>query len=111
MAVATTERTGAAMAEWSDGRLDEFAVRIDERFDRVDEKFEEVDRRFDKVDRRFDEADQRFNRVDDRLEAGFNRVNDRLDDLVKVLIAGIIAFTAAILAGFGAILVLIATQL
>jgi hypothetical protein len=39
------------------------------------------------------------------------RVHDRLDDLVKVLIGGVIAFTGAILAGFAGILALIATQL
>ena len=34
MEAATAKPTGAAMAEWSDGRLDEFATRMDERFDR-----------------------------------------------------------------------------
>jgi hypothetical protein len=52
-------------------------------------------------------VDERFNGVDRQLE----RVNDRLDDLIKVLIAGIIAFTGAVLAGFASIVVLIATQL
>jgi hypothetical protein len=89
-----------AMAEWSDGRLDEFALRIDERFGRFDERFEEVDQWFLAVHRRFDKVDREF-----------VRINDRLDDLVKVLIAGFISFTGAILAGFGALVVLIATQL
>ena len=75
---------------WNDDRLDEFARNVDKRFDQVD---------------------KRFDRLDERIEAGFNRVNDRLDDLVKVLIAGIITLTGAILAGFAAILVLVATQL
>jgi hypothetical protein len=52
-------------------------------------------------------VDKRFNGVDRQLE----RVNDRLDDLIKVLIAGIIAFTGAVLAGFASIVVLIATQI
>jgi hypothetical protein len=110
MAAATADRE-AAMAEWSDGRLDEFAVRIDERFDRVDERFTESDRR---MDERFDRVDEKFARVDRRfgeVSHELGRVNDRLDDLVKVLIAGIITFTGAILAGFGAIVVLIATQI
>lgn len=74
------------MAEWSDGRLDEFAQRVYDRFDRVD-------RRFDRVDHEF------------------ARINDRLDDLVKVMIAGIIALTGAVLAGFAALVVLFVTQI
>jgi hypothetical protein len=85
--MATMDTTGN---RWNDDRLDGFAGNVDKRFDRVDE---------------------RFDRVDERMEAGFNRVNDRMDDLVKVLIGGVIAFTGAILAGFAAIVVLVATQL
>jgi septation ring formation regulator EzrA len=70
-----------------------------------------VDKRFDKVDERFDRVDERFDRIEDRMESGFNRLNDRIDDLAKVLIGGVIAFTAAMLAGFAGILALIATQL
>lgn len=113
------------MAEWSDGRLDEFAQRVDERFDRAEEKaaegFDGVDVRFDRaeqrvgdrfaeVDRRFDEANRRFDVIDRRLDREFARVNDRLDDLVKVMIAGIITFTGAVLAGFAALVVLFVTQ-
>jgi hypothetical protein len=85
--MATMDATGN---RWNDDRLDEFARNVDKRFDQVD---------------------KRFDRLDQRMEAGFNRVNDRLDDPVKVLIAGIITLTGAILAGFAAILVLVATQL
>jgi tetrahydromethanopterin S-methyltransferase subunit G len=66
---------------------------VDERFDRVDEKFGEMNRRFDKLDH----------------ESA--RVNDRLDDLIKVVIAGFIGITGGIIAGFAAIVALIATQL
>jgi archaellum component FlaC len=115
MEMVTTERTEAAMAEWSDGRLDEFAVRVDERFDRTDERVAE---RFDRLDERFDQkceevggrfgaADRRFDKVDRELE----RINDRLDDLVKVMIAGLVTLTGGIIAGFAAMIVLIATQL
>jgi DNA anti-recombination protein RmuC len=82
----------ANSTRWNDERLDEFAGNVDKRFDKVDERFDRVDKRFDKVDH----------------ELG--RVNDRIDDLVKVLIGGIIAFTAAILSGFIAMAIVIATQ-
>lgn len=52
-------------------------------------------------------VDRRFDRVDHELA----RVNDRLDDLIKILIAGFIAFTGTVLAGFAGIIVLIATQI
>lgn len=61
----------------------------------------------DRLDEFATSVDRRFNGVDHQLE----RVNDRLDDLIKVLTAGIIAFTGAVLAGFASIVVLIATQL
>jgi hypothetical protein len=119
MEVATME---GAMAEWSDGRFDEFAVRVDERFDRAeektDERFDRVDERFDraeeKTDERFDRAEEktveRFDQVDEKfvevnrrlghVDHEMGRVNDRLDDLVK-----------AVIGGFAAMIVLIATQL
>ncbi len=40
-----------------------------------------------------------------------DRVDNRLDDLVKVLIGGFIGFTGAVMAGFGALVVLFATEL
>lgn len=73
-------------SRWNDDRLDEFALSVDKRFDGVD---------------------KRFDRVDRQLE----RVNDRLDHLVKAMIAAIVSLTCGMLAGFGAILVLIATQI
>lgn len=73
----------AQSSRWNDDRLDEFAANVDRRF-------EHVDRRFDKVDR----------------EIG--RVNDRLDDLMKVLIVGFIGLIGVVLAG---VFALIAMQL
>lgn len=75
---------------WNDDRLDEFAANVDKRFDRVERRFELVDKRFDKVDHEI------------------ARVNDRLDDLMKVLIVGFIGLIGVVLAG---IFSLIATQL
>ncbi len=77
---------------WTDERLDDFRGEVNRRFDGVDRRFGEVNRRFDKVD------------------TELNRVNDRLDGLHKVLIFAIFAFTSAMLAGYGAMVVLIVTR-
>jgi hypothetical protein len=61
----------------------------------------------DRLDEFAGNVSERFDRVDAELA----RVNGRLDELIKVLIAGVIAMTGAILAAFGGVLVLIATQL
>lgn len=87
----------ANSTSWNDDRLDGFAGNVDKRFDKVDE--------------RFDKVDVRFERLEDRMEAGFDRVNDRLDFLSKALVAGIVTLTGGMLAGFAAILALIATQI
>ena len=60
----------------------------------------------DRLDEFAGNLDRRFDKVDHELA----RVNDRIDDLVKVLIGGIIAFTAAILSSFIAMAIVIATQ-
>ncbi len=72
--------------EWTEGRLDDLNGK--------------VDRGFDKIDRRFEKVDQRLERIDGRLDA-----------LQRTMVQGVIAMTAAILAGFGGLIVLIATQL
>lgn len=87
----------ANSSRWNDDRLDEFAGN--------------VDRRFDQVDKRFDKVDERFERLEDRMESGFARVNDRIDDLVKAMNTAMVTLTTGMLAGFAAILVLIATQI
>ncbi len=86
----------ATSTRWNDDRHDEFA--------------RDVGRHFDKVDERFDKMDDRFERLEDRMDAGFARVNDRLDFLSKAMVAGIVTLTGGMLAGFAAILALIATQ-
>jgi hypothetical protein len=77
------EAMDAQPSRWNDDRLDEFAANVDRRF-------EQVDKRFDKVDREI------------------ARVNDRLDDLMKVLIVGFIGLIGVVLAG---VFSLIAMQL
>jgi hypothetical protein len=61
-------------------------------------------------DDRHDEFARTVNGRFDEMDHELARVNDRLDDLIKVLIGGIIAFTAASLSGFIAMAVVIATQ-
>jgi hypothetical protein len=77
----------AKPTRWNDDRLDEFAAN---------------------VDRRFDQVDKRFDHLDGRMDSGFNRLNDRLDDLMRVLISGFIGLIGVLLVG---ILSLIAMQL
>ncbi len=106
------------MTEWNDDRLDEMNglmkegfASVDKRFDKVDERFKGVDKRFDKVDERFKGVDKRFVRfeaemkedfrvvnarfvdIGERMEAGFDRINGRIDRLYGVFIvtgAGVI---------------------
>jgi hypothetical protein len=83
-----------AMREsWPDDRLDDFAARVDRRF-------EEVDRRFDEVDRRLDAFDARLSRI----EAG-------VWGLQRTIALGFVAITGGIIAGFAAMIGLVATQL
>ena len=70
---------------WTDERLDDFRGDVDRRFD-------EVNRRFDKVD------------------TELNRINDRLDGLHRILVFALLAFTSTTLAGYGAMIALIATR-
>lgn len=79
--------------EWTEGRLDELINKVDRGFERVDRGFEKVDRRFEKVDQRL------------------NRIDARLDGVQKTMVQAAIGMTAAILASFGGIVALIATQL
>jgi hypothetical protein len=82
------------MAEWSDGRLDEFALRIDERFDRIEEKF---DGKFERVDEKFTEINGRLDRLDGRVES-----------LRQSMVIGVIAMCTMTFAGFGALITLFA---
>jgi hypothetical protein len=91
-------------------RIDRVEEKFDERFDRVDEKFVEVGRRLSGVNIRLDQVDHQLVRVNDRLDGQLGRVNDRLDSLVRAMIAAIVTLTGG-LAGFAAMIVLIATQL
>jgi archaellum component FlaC len=86
--------------EWTEGRLEDLN-------DRVDRGFDKVDRALDKVDRAFDKVDERFEKVDLRLE----RIDARLDGIQKTMVQAVIGICTAILACFGGMIALIATQL
>jgi hypothetical protein len=75
---------------WTDARLDDFAAHVDQRFDAVD---------------------KRLDRIDDRIEHGFARSDERLDAIQRAIAYGAVTLTGGIIAGFSAILILIATQL
>jgi hypothetical protein len=68
---------------WTDARLDDFAAHTDQRFDSLER----------------------------RMENGFGQMNARFDALQRVLIQGVIALSGAFIAGFAALIVLVATQI
>jgi tetrahydromethanopterin S-methyltransferase subunit G len=100
----------AMRQSWTDDRLDALNEKVDLRFDQVDQRFaifdREVQRRFDEVDRRLDRADERFA----GLEAGIKEINGRLDSVNRSVTYLAIGLTTAMLAGFGGMTTLIATQ-
>jgi hypothetical protein len=70
-----------------------------------------------KVDRRFDEVNQRFDRVegavkDLRVEMNEMRseLNDRIDGLQRSIVYLAVGLTGGMLAGFGGMATLLATQ-
>jgi len=71
--------------------------RMDWTDDRLQERFDSIDRRFDRVDRDFRDL---------RTE-----MNARFDGLQRAMIQGVIALSTAFIAGFAALVALIATQL
>jgi hypothetical protein len=73
-----------AMREsWTDERLDDFRA--------------ETARRFDEVER--------------RMETGFNRIDQDIRSLQRAMIYGVIALSGSFIAGFAALIGLVATQL
>jgi hypothetical protein len=80
----------AMREKWTDERLDDLNHRVDLGFERLD--------------RRFDSVDARFDRLESRLDS-------RFDSMQRTMVQGVIALTGGMLAGFAAIIALIATQL
>jgi len=72
---------------WTDERLDDFRAETAQRFDAVD-------KRFDAVEKRFETVDKRFETVEDKMLAGFERLDAKMDALQRTLMqtgGGIIA--------------------
>ena len=60
----------AMRQSWSDDRLDDLNQRVDAGFTRVDERFAQMDARFAQIEERMQAG---FNRSDERLEAGLDQ--------------------------------------
>jgi hypothetical protein len=78
------------------------------RFERVDKRFDSLEARFGA---RFDSVDAGFETRFGHMEARFDRLESRLDFMQRTMVQGVITLTGGMLAGFAAIIALIATQL
>ena len=74
---------------WTDARLDDFR--------------EEVNRRFNEVDRRLEKVEDEIKDLRHEMKSGFEAVN-------KTMVQGFIGLSAAYIAGFAALVGLVATQ-
>jgi predicted transcriptional regulator len=105
-----------AMREsWTDERLDDFAVHSDRRFDtlerRMDSGFNRVEERFQRVDERFDKIDERFERMEERFDRLGERIVERFEAMQRTMLHGVLVLSGAFMAGFAALVGLVATQL
>jgi hypothetical protein len=82
---------------WTDARLDDFR-------DEVNRRFDEVDRRFEKVEGEIRDLRGEVNELRLEMRAGFESIH-------KLMLQGVIALSAAYVAGFAALVGLVATQL
>jgi hypothetical protein len=87
----------AMRQSWTDDRLDALNEKVDQRFD-------QVDRRFDRI-----ESDSREFRAE--LKEMRSETNGRLDSIQRSMVYGVVALTTGMLAGFAAMVGLVATQL
>lgn len=90
----------AVRSSWTDERLDLLNERVDRRFKEIDRRFNEVDRRFDQVDARLD-----------KLEDGQQAILLRLDSMQRAMVFAAITLSGGMIAGFSAIVALVATQI
>ncbi len=75
---------------WTDARLDDFRG--------------EVDRRFDDVDRRLEKVEAEIKDLRGEMKSGFEAVN-------KTMINGVLILSGSYIAGFAALVGLVATQI
>ena len=76
----------AVRESWTDERLDLLNERVEERFDRVDARL-------------------------DKLETLYESMALRLDSIQRAIVFGAITLTGGMIAGFSAIVALVATQI
>jgi hypothetical protein len=67
----------AGMTEWNEGRLDDLSDRVDRIEKKVDSGFAQADR---KVEAGFARVDDRFKEMDQKMDAGFARLDQKMDD-------------------------------
>lgn len=89
---------------WTDERLDDLNGRVSDGFRQVDERFRQIDKRFEQVDRRFE-------RVEDEIKDLRTEMNARFDSMQRSMMQAVVALSVGMLAGFGGLAGLIATQL
>ena len=82
---------------WTDERLDDFAAH--------------TDRRFDTLEHRIDRVDTDIRELRGEMNARFERVDARLDSIQRTMVHAAVALSAAYIAGFAALIGLVATQL
>jgi len=70
-----------------------------------------TDGRLDDLNQRVDGLNQRVDDLSRRMDAGFARVDARFDAMQRTMVHGVIGMSAAMTAGFAALIGVIATQL
>jgi hypothetical protein len=97
-----------AMGEsWTDERLDDLNGRVGKGFGRLDSR---IDRVGGEVHAFRAEANGRFEVVHHDINELRAEMNSRFDSMQRTMVRGAIALSASMLAGFAALLVLVATQ-
>ena len=74
----------------------------------TDDRMDDLNHKVDELARRMD---TRFIALEARMDLRFDATDARLDSMQRTMVHGFVAMTAAILAGFGGMAGLIATQL
>jgi hypothetical protein len=87
----------AVRDKWTDDRLDDLNKRVDAGFTRVDERFGQVD--------------AEFRALRSEMNARFDHMDARFDAMQRTMAQGVVALSAAMIAGFAGVMGLLATQL
>jgi hypothetical protein len=115
----------AGMTEWNEGRLDDLSDRVDRIEKKVEAGFAGVDVRFKEMDQKMD---ARFARLDKKMDDGFARidakfdafflhmdakfdpVNERFEDMHRMLFRSAWALVIGILGLLGVLVGIVGTQ-